>query len=127
MTYWGAVLQMLSGEHWQSRFSFCAANILLLPQIDPSNLTLLEQHLSCAAAESPLIPEEDEHYFGPKLAEAADFLVREGTNMPLQGRRMCCSMCVFAPGDAMCDISKLIWELLAIFPFLAHRKVRMLA
>ena len=47
-------------------------------QIDPSNLILLEQHLACAAAESPLVLTRDERYFGRKIHKAADTLVLEG-------------------------------------------------
>lgn len=46
-------------------------NICGLPccclQVDASNAIILQQHLLCAAAESPLIPAEDEGYFGPSL------------------------------------------------------------
>ena len=52
--------------------------IVILMQIDPSNLILLEQHLACAAAESPLVLTRDERYFGRKIHKAADTLVLEG-------------------------------------------------
>ena len=47
-------------------------------QIDPQNMMLLEQHLACASAESVLLPQADETYFGPKIFKAADTLISEG-------------------------------------------------
>jgi DEAD/DEAH box helicase domain-containing protein len=35
------------------------------PQVDPSNLILLQQHVVCAAVELPLVPYLDEQFFGP--------------------------------------------------------------
>jgi hypothetical protein len=34
------------------------------PQVDPSNLILLQQHVVCAAVELPLVPRIDESFFG---------------------------------------------------------------
>ena len=47
-------------------------------QIDPENLMLLEQHLVCASAESFLLLQSDEHYFGSKVFRAAQTLMAEG-------------------------------------------------
>lgn len=41
---------------------------------------LLEQHLACASAESYLLLQPDQHYFGPKIFKAAQTLISEGYN-----------------------------------------------
>lgn len=38
----------------------------------------MEQHLACAAAETPLVPDLDEPYFGTTLHKAMDTLLLEG-------------------------------------------------
>ena len=50
----------------------------LLPQIDPENEQLLQQHLACAAAELPLLLDEDTAYFGARVPEIAAFLQSAG-------------------------------------------------
>lgn len=47
-------------------------------QVDTSNLELLQQHLTCAAAELPLFPEEDTTFFGPHMIHAVSALRAAG-------------------------------------------------
>ncbi|KAK9816796.1 hypothetical protein WJX72_005198 [[Myrmecia] bisecta] len=47
-------------------------------QVDPQNAQLLGQHLTCAAAECPLLPDEDQRFFGPTLPTIASGLTTEG-------------------------------------------------
>jgi ATP-dependent helicase YprA (DUF1998 family) len=35
-----------------------------VPRVNTENLVVLEQHVACAAAELPLVPSIDTHYFG---------------------------------------------------------------
>ena len=58
-------------------------------QIDPGNRILMEQHLACAASESPLILAEDERFFGPEIHKAADTLLLEGTTLCTISRQLC--------------------------------------
>jgi len=43
-------------------------------QVDPGNAQLLDQHLTCAAVEAPLLPADDA-YFGPGLGAAISRLL----------------------------------------------------
>ena len=45
-------------------------------QVDPGNVQLLDQHLTCAAVEAPLLP-ADEAYFGPGLRAATARLLKK--------------------------------------------------
>lgn len=47
-------------------------------QVDAGNAQLLEQHVCCAAVESPVMYEKDEPYFGPGLADAMQALYMQG-------------------------------------------------
>ncbi|BDA42593.1 probable ATP-dependent helicase hrq1 [Coccomyxa sp. Obi] len=47
-------------------------------QIDPENEQLLQQHLACAAAETPLLLHDDQAYFGARVPEVASFLQSVG-------------------------------------------------
>ncbi len=47
-------------------------------QIDPENEQLLQQHLACAAAETPLLLNDDQAYFGTRVPEVASFLQSVG-------------------------------------------------
>ena len=64
---------------------------------------LLEQHLACAAAESYLLLQADDLYFGPKIFKAAETLVNEGRmpasknqlySAPLHFEKTHCTLCV---------------------------------
>ena len=52
-------------------------------QIDPENEQLLQQHLACAAAEIPLLLQDDQAYFGARLPEVASFLQSVGAHHAL--------------------------------------------
>jgi DEAD/DEAH box helicase domain-containing protein len=47
-------------------------------QIDAENEQLLQQHLICAAAELPLLLEEDQGYFGSRVPSVAASLQSAG-------------------------------------------------
>ena len=53
-------------------------------QVDPGNAQLLDQHLTCAAVEAPLLPADDA-YFGAGLGAAISRLLGKSTpSMPEQ-------------------------------------------
>jgi ATP-dependent helicase YprA (DUF1998 family) len=49
-------------------------------QVDPGNVQLLDQHLTCAAVEAPLLP-ADEAYFGPGLCAATGRLLKKSAHV----------------------------------------------
>ena len=51
---------------------------LCAAQIDPENEQLLQQHITCAAAELPLLLDEDQAYFGSRVPNIAAFLQSAG-------------------------------------------------
>lgn len=51
-------------------------------QVDASNSGLMEQHVTCAAAEMPLYEPEDGRYFGPALGAAMSSLAASGIFLP---------------------------------------------
>ena len=63
---------------------FCPAcpcsmsHLCLVPQIDPENEQLLQQHLTCAAAEVALVLDQDDAYFGPRVPDIAAHLQTVG-------------------------------------------------
>lgn len=55
------------------------ASLRSSPQLDPCNVRLLRQHIACAAAELPILPDEDGALFGvPQLAAACSDLLALG-------------------------------------------------
>ena len=77
-------------------------------QVDPGNAQLLDQHLTCAAVEAPLLP-ADETYFGPGLRAASGRLLKKSTHIcivPEQGHVQICSdaTAVATASVANCDV-----------------------
>ena len=52
------------------------------PQVDPQNAVLLEQHVTCAAAELPLVPAIDVQFFGEVRLRGEFYLQRRPVLSP---------------------------------------------
>ena len=59
----------------------------MLRQVDPGNAQLLDQHLTCAATEAPLLPADDT-YFGPGLGAAVTRLMKKSAHNRLPARAL---------------------------------------
>ena len=52
---------------------------MFVPQVDPGNVQLMEQHVSCAAVEAPVVP-ADAAFFGDGLAATMRSLEKKGAS-----------------------------------------------